>query len=236
MRREVCFSSSLGKAGHGRRNRALAARKEGIMCNLVQCKSSSGKDLSALTNRLQSPAPSCMLAFWPQNLAFLFRGVASASGRGACLARGLGTLLGCGGQTLFSRWDVQKTQLFFVVVASARLPHKRNGGWDLQLLQQPHFKLVETRCLPRPPLLPRPCLTSRLHRFRWSPAASRALSAVAERDANQLYAYWPRRCCQRGRTRGVRRVSWPWTGPLIPTGGVRGTSSSLNTQRWNWYC
>lgn len=75
MQRKVSFSSSLGKAGRGRRNAALAARKEGIMHNLVKCKSSLWKDLSALTNRLQSPAPFCMLSVWSPNLAFLFRAV-----------------------------------------------------------------------------------------------------------------------------------------------------------------
>lgn len=45
------------------------------MHNLVKCKSSLWKDLSALTNRLQSPAPFCMLSVWSPNLAFLFRAV-----------------------------------------------------------------------------------------------------------------------------------------------------------------
>lgn len=59
----------------------------GTMCNLAKHKSGLWNDLSALTTRLQHPAP-----FWSQNLVFLR---CAASGIGACLAQGLDTLLGC---------------------------------------------------------------------------------------------------------------------------------------------
>lgn len=181
------------------------------MCNLVKCKSSLWKDLSALVNRLQSPAWFWMLASWSQTLAFVVHAseVAPASAK-RCLP---------GLRVRHSSW---MQNWLFKPFFQAETGRKRNCSlrlspplshtvsWETSSsFDSQAFNLAKPDCLPRASLLLRPCPTSHIHHFRCRPAAFR-LSAVTELDANQLCTYSPSMCCKCSRTWGVWRVSCPW--------------------------